>query len=106
MSSSSYANLPLGQPPPGIISNFDHAPSRAIEAHIGMGICIGITLVFVLLRFYVKLAITQKWGWDDCEPFNNIFFIEAYNNRHLLARICGSFIHNHLNRSDKIEHRD
>jgi hypothetical protein len=24
-------------------------------------------LVFVLLRLYVKLAITHMWGWDDGE---------------------------------------
>lgn len=69
MDLSDYANLPAGAPPPGVVPNFDHPPTRVIEAHIGMGICIGVTLVFVMLRLYVKLAITHTWGWDDCESF-------------------------------------
>lgn len=74
--SSYYANLPAGAPPPGVISNFDHAESRAIEAYIGMGICIGVTLIFVTLRVYVKLAITHHWGWDDCKFFNMWWYLE------------------------------
>lgn len=67
MDPSYYANLPAGAPPPGVTSDFNHPHSRAIEAHIGMGICMGVTLIFVLLRAYVKLGITHQWGWDDCE---------------------------------------
>lgn len=62
---SYYANLPAGIPPPGVTANLDHPESRAIEAHIGMGVCIGVTLVFLLLRIYVKLAVAHMWGWDD-----------------------------------------
>ena len=67
MDSSYYANLPAGTPPAGVIPNFDHPHSRAFEVRTGMGICIGITSVLVLLRVYVKLAVTHLWGWDDCE---------------------------------------
>ena len=67
MAPSDYANLPVGAPPPGVVPNFDHPQSRATEAYIAMGICIGLTLVVVVLRIYVKLAVTHMWGWDDCE---------------------------------------
>lgn len=75
MDPSYYANLPASAPPPGVIPNLDHPQSRAIEAHIGMGICIGVTLVFVVLRMYVKLAITHMWGWDDCESFEMAIYL-------------------------------
>lgn len=65
MSFPDYFNMPAGKPPPGVTPNFDHPQSRAIAAHIGMGICIGITSVLIILRVYVKLAITKFWGWDD-----------------------------------------
>lgn len=64
---SYYANLPAGAPPPGVIPNFNHPPTRAIEAHIGMGVCIGITSILIVLRIYTKLAVTHMWGLDDCE---------------------------------------
>lgn len=67
MDSSDYANLPAGNPPPGILANFDHPVSRAVDAHVGMGISMGIALVFMALRLYVKLTVVRKWGWDDCE---------------------------------------
>lgn len=60
-----YANLPASPPPVGVLSNFDSPPTRNTETYVGMGICIGITMVFVALRVYVKLVITHMWGWDD-----------------------------------------
>jgi len=60
-----YANLPVAAPPVGVLPNFNDPATRAIEIYIGMGICIGITLFFVVLRLYVKLAVTHMWGWDD-----------------------------------------
>lgn len=62
-----YANLPAGSPPPGILPDFEHGETREVEAYIGMGICIGIAFIFMVLRFYVKLCITRLWGWDDRE---------------------------------------
>ena len=67
MDPSYYANLPVGAPPPGVVSNFDHPSTRATEVRITMGICLGITSVFIVLRLYVKILITHMWGWDDCE---------------------------------------
>ena len=69
MDPSYYANLPAGTPPPGVTPNLDNPESRAIQAHIGMGVCMGVTLVLVVLRMYVKLAINHLCGWEDCESF-------------------------------------
>ena len=66
---SSYFVTPfVSPPPPGVTPNYHDPQSRTIEAHIGMGVCIGIAAVLVVLRIYIKLAVkTQTWGWDDCE---------------------------------------
>ena len=68
MSPTEYANLPAGIPPAGVLPNFEHLRTRQADAYVGMGICIGVTSMFILLRLYVKLFITQLWGWDDGEP--------------------------------------
>lgn len=83
MNSSDYANLPGGKPPPGLILNFDHPQSNAIIEYVGVGICLGVTVVFVLLRIYVKLAVTRAWGWDDGELLHAVNFLEAHCNRGL-----------------------
>ena len=70
MNSPNYANLPAGKPPPGVISNFDSPESQAIILYVGVGVSLGITLVFMLLRVYVKLAVTRSWGWDDGESLH------------------------------------
>ena len=67
MSPVDYANLPVTSPPAGVLPNLEHPASRAMEAYVAMGICIGITLVFLVLRLYTKLCITHLWGWDDGE---------------------------------------
>ena len=59
------AHLPATTPPEGVVPNFDNPVTRDTEIYVGMGICIGITVVFVTLRLYVKLAVTHMWGWDD-----------------------------------------
>ena len=60
-----YANLPAGSPPPGVLPNFEHPDSRATEVYVAIGICMSITLIFIILRLYVKLCVTHLWGWDD-----------------------------------------
>ena len=65
MNPVNYPNLSAGNPPSGVIPDLDHGETRAIEGFIGIGICIGISLIFMLLRFYVKFWITHLWGWDD-----------------------------------------
>lgn len=62
-----FANLPLSAPPPNVTPNFDHPQSSALAAQIGLGICIGIASIFVMLRIYAKLTVVQAWGWEDCE---------------------------------------
>ena len=69
---SFYANLPAEAPPPGVIQNLNHPQSRAFEARVAMSVCIGITTILVVLRMYVKLAITHMLGWDDCKTIGSM----------------------------------
>jgi hypothetical protein len=75
-----YFNIPARPPPPGVTSNFDHPQSRAIAAHIGMGICIGITSVLIILRVYVKLTVTKLWGWDDCKGCHTASLFRSFGS--------------------------
>ena len=106
MNSPGYANLPIGKPPPGVVPNLDHPQSQTIAQYVGIGICLGVALVFVLLRIYVKLAVTRAWGWDDGELLHAITFLEADCSRGLpfgICETCRSF--SLLNCSEKIWHR-
>ncbi|KAK0516327.1 hypothetical protein JMJ35_000930 [Cladonia borealis] len=69
---SQYANLPAASPSPGVVSNLDNLPSRALDLYIGMGTCIAVTTVLLALRMYAKLVVTDKPGWEDCETRHSI----------------------------------
>lgn len=61
------SKIPALAPPPGVIPNFVNPVSRAYQPRIAVGICFPIMAVFVLLRVYCKLFVTQNWGFDDCK---------------------------------------
>lgn len=84
--------LDVGYIPPGVIPNFDHPQSRVIDLRIGLPICLGVALIFVLLRLYVKLAIIKMWNWDDGEFLRKITLLEAHSNRRLPDRICETWL--------------
>lgn len=79
MTSAVYGNLPVSNPPPGSISNFDHPQTLAIDIFVGVGVCLGLAFAFVLLRLYVRLAVTRTWGWDDCELLHTVIVFEAHD---------------------------
>ena len=88
MSAADYANTPAGAPPFGVVSNFDNPPSRAYEAHVYTGICIGTTTVFLVLRLYVKATITHIWGLEDCKSlWFGLGLIRIKNCRYLYYRL-------------------
>lgn len=69
---SKYANSPLATPPPGVVANFDHPPSRAHDLYIGMGICISVAALSLAMRMYAKLVVAHSPGWDDSETHHLI----------------------------------
>lgn len=60
---------PTSIPLPSVAPDTDYQATCAVEAYVGMGVCMGVGLIFILLRLYVKLAITHQWGWDDSERY-------------------------------------
>ncbi|KAF2843083.1 hypothetical protein M501DRAFT_1012451 [Patellaria atrata CBS 101060] len=56
---------PLMAPPDGMTSNFENPDTRHAEVHIGMGVTLSFTVVFIFLRIYAKLTVSRLWGWDD-----------------------------------------
>ena len=64
-SSLEYAVIPGATPPDGVLPNFVNPATRDTEIYVVIGVCMGIMLIFVTLRLYVKLVVTHMWGWDD-----------------------------------------
>ena len=65
MNSLDHAVVSAAIPPDGVLPNFVNPTTRDTEMYVGIGVCIGLTLIFVPLRLYVKLVVTHMWGWDD-----------------------------------------
>ncbi len=54
-------------PPPGVESNWTDPDNRAYQYYIVGSIGTALATIFVLLRLYVRLAVTHSLWWDDCE---------------------------------------
>lgn len=59
--------IPALPPPPGVQSNFDNPETREELARIVVGLTYGLMLVFLALRIYARVSITNSLGVDDCE---------------------------------------
>ncbi|KAL9069708.1 MAG: hypothetical protein Q9157_006058 [Trypethelium eluteriae] len=69
----------LGPPPMGIVSNYVDPPTLALQVHVGMGLTMTVTSVFVIMRFVAKMCSPQLWGWDDGEnALRNIATVDLY----------------------------
>jgi len=58
---------PGAQPPPGVVPNFIHPPTR-------VPVMLGVTIPFLILalfcfsiRIYTRIVLTKNWRWDDCK---------------------------------------
>ncbi|CAL8574676.1 hypothetical protein XPA_000631 [Xanthoria parietina] len=69
-SSPFFENFPALQPPPGVQPNFDNPLTRGPDVVIASSICLALMLSLVVMRFYTKIAIKRRFGWDDwlCIP--------------------------------------
>lgn len=59
--------IPALPPPPGVQSNFDSPETREDLAKIVVGLTYGLMLVFLAMRIYTRIRITNSLGVDDCE---------------------------------------
>lgn len=64
---SALGEFPALIPPPGVQPNFVNPFSRGPDVVIASSICLALMLVMVIVRFFTKLYIKHRWGWDDCE---------------------------------------
>jgi hypothetical protein len=61
------ANTPLFPPPPGVVSNFVNPENRGGILIAVSAVCLALLLIFVPLRLYTRIRITQSFGLDDGE---------------------------------------
>lgn len=64
---SAFKNFPALLPPTGVQSNFEDPYSRGGDVVIACSICLGLMIAMVLMRFYTKIVIKHRIGWDDCK---------------------------------------
>ncbi|KAI1150710.1 hypothetical protein F4825DRAFT_452225 [Nemania diffusa] len=57
--------IPALPPPPGVQSNFDSPETREDLAKIVVGLTYGLMLVFLAMRIYTRIRITNSLGVDD-----------------------------------------
>lgn len=69
---SSYSQGPEDATSPGGVypraEQLDN--SKRIANYVTQGLCIGLSSIFVVLRFYAKKTVWKAWDGDDCEYFN------------------------------------
>jgi hypothetical protein len=63
----SIENIPAGQPPPGVKSNFIDPPSQVLNCIVVDSVFLPLMLLAVSVRIFVRVKITKGWGWDDCK---------------------------------------
>jgi hypothetical protein len=63
--------IPALPPPPGVQSHFEHPETREDLAKIVVGLTYGLMLVFLAMRIYTRIRITNSLGVDDCEQEAN-----------------------------------
>lgn len=63
---SAIGKFPALIPPHGEHSNFVNPYSRGPEVVIASSICLALMLSMVIMRFFTKIHIKHRWGWDDC----------------------------------------
>lgn len=61
-----FDNFPAGSPPSGITSNFINPPTRVPAIITVEGVFVPLMLIFLSVRFYVRITVTKSWGLDDC----------------------------------------
>lgn len=65
------ATIPVGNPPPGKVSNLQNPPSAG-GTWIGViAVLMVVMLIFTGLRFYVMRTIKRAVTPDDCKPRNH-----------------------------------
>jgi len=65
------SKIPLAQPPPGMIPNFEHPESRCWQVYLTAAICSAVVIIFITLRLYSRIVVTKKQTLDDRKFFSH-----------------------------------
>lgn len=65
MSTTDIMDTPAITPPPGVVPNFDDPPNGNTMALAVMSVCLAVTTIAMVLRFYSRWAVVQMVQWQD-----------------------------------------
>jgi len=60
-----FSKIPLQPPPPGVVSNFVNPDSLSALPKVFIYVTLPPMVLFLVLRFYVRITISRKVGTDD-----------------------------------------
>lgn len=60
-------STPALEPPPGVTPNFENPENITPLIEFTLGICLGVSSLFVILRVWTRFIIMKVHGWDDCK---------------------------------------
>lgn len=75
-------NGPAMTPPDGVVSNFDNPIEHNRAARIVLSVCLAISSIFFLIRFYGTWFVMKKPRLSDCESQSTAFVIDLEKNRY------------------------
>lgn len=56
---------PAMKPPPGVMPNFAHPPSRNVEGYAAVITCLVLAVILVAFRLYAKIFCMKKVHTED-----------------------------------------
>ncbi len=68
--SEAFKNVPLASPPPGVVQNLENPQSRSYQVYIISAVFVALSIFFMAVRVYAKVAIQRSRTWDDCQSYN------------------------------------
>ncbi|KAL8860624.1 MAG: hypothetical protein Q9178_002977 [Gyalolechia marmorata] len=60
-----YKHVPLASPPPGVVQNLENPQSRTYQVWIVSAVFVALSISFMIVRLYAKIAIQRSRTWDD-----------------------------------------
>ncbi|KAL8845400.1 MAG: hypothetical protein Q9176_000036 [Flavoplaca citrina] len=66
-----FKNVPLASPPPGVVQNLENPQSRSYQLYIISAVFIALSISFMIVRVYAKVAIQRSRTWDDSTVFKH-----------------------------------
>ncbi|KAI1175953.1 hypothetical protein F4777DRAFT_548569 [Nemania sp. FL0916] len=72
------SQIPSAPPPPGVIPNFVNPPSIAPICRIVIAVTLPLMAIFLILRIYVRVAVSKKLGIDDFLCYISAAVVVAY----------------------------